>query len=154
MLWLEMKPTAHQALVPAVLIGIAIGVGMYTLVYSKGLSYLTDNPGACANCHVMNEQYSGWIKSSHRAAAVCNDCHTPVGLFAKYMTKAENGFRHSFAFTTGWFPDPISITQHDREIANDACRKCHAEITIAIEGPHQEDKKLSCVTCHARVGHL
>jgi hypothetical protein len=28
----------------------------------------------------------------HRAAAVCNDCHTPPGLLGKYTTKALNGF--------------------------------------------------------------
>jgi hypothetical protein len=25
----------------------------YTFVYAKGYSYLTNDPGACANCHIM-----------------------------------------------------------------------------------------------------
>lgn len=135
-------------------IGIAIGVGVYTFVYAKGYSYLTNDPAACANCHVMNEQYSGWIASSHRSVAVCNDCHTPSGIIPKYLTKAENGFRHSFAFTTGRFTEPIRITDHDREITNMACRKCHEEITQAIEGPHASTEPMMCLTCHQRVGHL
>jgi cytochrome c nitrite reductase small subunit len=45
-------------------IGLAVGVGGYTFVYARGGSYLTDDPAACANCHVMREQYDGWIKSS------------------------------------------------------------------------------------------
>jgi cytochrome c nitrite reductase small subunit len=57
--------------------GLVIGLGGYTFLYARGASYLTDNPAACANCHIMQEQYDGWIKASHRAAAVCNDCHTP-----------------------------------------------------------------------------
>ncbi|HTK81124.1 MAG TPA: cytochrome c nitrite reductase small subunit [Bacteroidota bacterium] len=137
-----------------ILVGVAVGLGFYTFVYAKGYSYLTNNPEACANCHVMNDQYGGWLKSSHRAVAVCNDCHTPAGVIPKYMTKAENGFRHSFAFTTGLFPEPIRITSHDREIANIACRKCHEEITQEIEGIHGEGEPLDCLSCHARVGHL
>jgi cytochrome c nitrite reductase small subunit len=69
-------------------------------VYARGGSYLTDDPAACANCHVMREQYDGWIAASHRAVAVCNDCHTPPGLLGKYATKARNGFWHSVAFTS------------------------------------------------------
>jgi cytochrome c nitrite reductase small subunit len=61
----------------AVLVGAAGGLGSYTLVYARGYSYLQNDPAACANCHVMQEQFDGWIKSSHRAVAVCNDCHTP-----------------------------------------------------------------------------
>jgi cytochrome c nitrite reductase small subunit len=60
--------------------------------------------------------------------ATCNDCHTPAGFVGKYSTKAQNGFWHSFYFTTGNYPDPIQITDRNREIANDACRKCHADI--------------------------
>jgi cytochrome c nitrite reductase small subunit len=73
-------------------IGFAVGVTGYTFVYAKGYSYLTNNPQSCANCHIMQEQFDGWTKSSHRAVATCNDCHTPDGLVGKYMTKASNGF--------------------------------------------------------------
>jgi len=51
-----------------------LGLGTYTFTYARGWAYLTDDAGACANCHVMHEQYDGWIKSSHRSLAVCNDC--------------------------------------------------------------------------------
>jgi len=51
----------------SVLMGMAIGIGSYTFIYAKGGSYLTNDPAACANCHIMNEQYAGWIKSSHRS---------------------------------------------------------------------------------------
>jgi cytochrome c nitrite reductase small subunit len=56
-------------------LGLAAGLGAYTFIYAKGGSYLINDPAVCANCHVMNEHYSGWIRSSHRAVAVCNDCH-------------------------------------------------------------------------------
>src|SRR5215208_7214031 len=115
---------------------------------------MTDNAEACVNCHIMQDQFSGWVRSSHHAVAVCNDCHTPPGFVAKYATKASNGFWHSFGFTTGRFPEPLRIKPHNREVTESACRKCHQEIVVAIEGPHEESKKTSCVRCHSTVGHL
>ena len=86
--------------------------------------------------------------------AVCNDCHTPVGFVPKYTTKAANGFWHSFAFTTGQFPEPLRITPRNREITEQACRTCHRDIVESLEGPHHQTARLSCVRCHSSVGHL
>lgn len=143
--------------VAGLVLGVTAGVGAYTFIYAQGASYLTNNPDACVNCHVMREQYDGWVKSSHRAAAVCNDCHTPPGHVAKYITKAQNGFWHSFAFTTGRFPDEILITSRNHGVTERACRKCHEAITGQIDGPHAEKTskdELSCIRCHRSVGHL
>ncbi|HUF94235.1 MAG TPA: NapC/NirT family cytochrome c, partial [Candidatus Limnocylindria bacterium] len=71
--------------VVALTAGLAAGIGAYTFVYARGASYLTNDPAACANCHIMREQYDGWIASSHRAVAACNDCHTPHALVPKYV---------------------------------------------------------------------
>jgi cytochrome c nitrite reductase small subunit len=142
-----------------ILTGIAIGIGIYTFVYARGGSYFSNDPAACANCHIMNEHYDTWLGSSHRAVATCNDCHTPDGVVAKYLTKASNGFWHSFAFTTGDYPDPLRIKPHNREITEAACRKCHEEIVEAIEvkaapGIHTSvADQTSCVRCHNTVGH-
>lgn len=150
-----MRLQTVQLIAVGVAIGLVAGIGGYTFIYAKGASYLTNNPGACANCHIMQDHFDAWLKSSHRAVAVCNDCHTPPGLVGKYMTKASNGFWHSFAFTTGRFPEPLRIKPHNREIAEQACRKCHQEIVGAIEGPHRDDEgQLSCIRCHNSVGHL
>ncbi|MCI0447387.1 cytochrome c nitrite reductase small subunit [bacterium] len=150
------KSKTRRAIIGLVLgiaIGSAVGICGYTFLYAKGTSYITDNPAACANCHVMTEQFDGWRKSSHRSVAVCNDCHTPPGLIPKYVTKARNGFWHSFYFTTGGFHEPIQILPRDLEITEKACRKCHQEIVEAIEG-HSASQQLSCVRCHNSVGHL
>ena len=103
-------------------LGVAVGLGLYTFVYAKGWSYLTNDPKACANCHVMNEQYDGWLKGSHRSVAVCNDCHVPHNLVGKYYTKARNGFWHSFYFTTQTFHEPIRATPGSRRVTEAACR--------------------------------
>lgn len=124
------------ALVAAVLVGMAAGLGMFTFGYARGYSYLTNDPSACANCHIMSEHYAAWTKASHRSVATCNDCHTPHDPVGKYAVKAQNGFWHSFYFTTGNFPDPLRITDGNRKVTEGACRYCHAEITDAIDhGP-------------------
>ena len=147
----------HSPILPVVLVGgsvgLAVGIGGYAFVYARGASYLTDDPGACANCHVMREYYDGWLKSSHRAVAVCNDCHTPTAWLSKYSTKASNGLRHSLAFTTGRFPDALQIKPHNRRITQQACEKCHASVVEAMNGPHAVQGSLPCAACHASVGH-
>ncbi len=143
-------------LVIAALLGMLAGLGGFTFVYARGGSYLTNDPAACANCHIMREQYEGWTRSSHHGVAVCNDCHAPHDFIGKYLTKAENGARHSWAFTTGWFHEPIAITPRNLAVTEGACRHCHAELTAAIDGHSggTGDGALSCVKCHRSVGHM
>lgn len=137
----------------AIVTGACLGMGFYTFIYAKGASYLTNDAQACANCHVMQSQYDAWLKSSHRSVASCNDCHTPHNFFGKYMTKALNGFNHSLAMTSGRFHEPIQIGPRNKEIAEAACRYCHAEVVDVIDGPHGTGENVSCIRCHASVGH-
>lgn len=133
--------------------GSFLGVGLYTFVYAKGYSYLSSDPKACVNCHIMQPQFDAWVKSTHHAVAACNDCHMPHDFAGKWSTKAWNGFWHSYYFTTGLFPDPIRITKRNHNIAEAACRNCHADIVSAMDGIHRPDDKLSCIQCHGSVGH-
>jgi cytochrome c nitrite reductase small subunit len=102
------------ALAASAVIGMSLGLGLFTFGYARGSSYLTNDPAACANCHIMSEHYAAWIKGSHHTVATCNDCHTPHNVVGKYVVKARNGFWHSFYFTTGNFPDPLRITGRHR----------------------------------------
>ena len=142
--------------VASILAGLALGIGAYTLVYAKGYSYMTNDPAACANCHIMRDHYRAWTRSSHQAVAVCNDCHTPPGLVPKYVTKARNGFWHSFYFTTGRYPDPLRITPRNHAVTETACRNCHAELTASIETAHRGAGRVgvTCTACHNDVGHI
>ena len=147
---------AVALVVSVILSGAAFGLGLFTFGYARGSSYMTNDPAACANCHVMQGHYDDWRHSSHRSVAVCNDCHTPPGLIPKYYVKAKNGFWHSFYFTTGTFHEPIRITPSNREVTEKACRKCHAAIVAAIDPiPHPKaSDATSCIRCHATVGHM
>lgn len=156
-LWLLFSAKIAAWLVVSSLVGSAVGVGTYTFYYANGASYLTDDPQACVNCHVMHDQYDAWLKSSHRHVATCNDCHAPHdSLFAKYVCKGRNGFFHSLAFTTGNHPDPIQITPYNEQITEQACRYCHSgivhEIDVTTTGLAED--QLSCIRCHADVGHF
>ncbi len=133
------------------LLGITAGLGVFTFTYAEGHSYLTDDPQACANCHVMNDQLDSWAKSSHHAVAVCNDCHAPANTLAKYYTKALNGAAHSWAFTLGRFHEPIQITERNRQVTEAACRNCHESISHSLDTPSEPT---SCLRCHRSVGHL
>ena len=114
------KVTIALAVLIALALGMAMGVGSYTFTYAKGASYLSNDPKACANCHIMQDHLDGWIKSSHRSVATCNDCHTPPGLIPKYFTKADHGFFHSLAFTTDKFHEPIRMNDRSRRVVEDA----------------------------------
>jgi cytochrome c nitrite reductase small subunit len=136
----------------AVSLGSALGVGLFTLGYAEALAYLSDDPEACANCHVMNEQLEGWLRGPHRAAAVCNDCHVPHGLAGRYLTKALNGWNHSRAFTLQDFHEPIRITPRNAAILQDGCLRCHGPVVHELLSRSGDDP-VRCVHCHRGVGH-
>src|SRR5688500_19495968 len=135
-----MRLQTIKLIVLGIAIGLATGVGLYTFVYAKGYSYLSNNPGSCANCHVMREQYDGWQKSSHHTVATCNDCHTPPDFFGKYAVKASNGFWHSYYFTLGGFHEPIQIKGSNLKVAEQSCRYCHHQMVESITVRHKPTK--------------
>ena len=137
----------------AIPLGVGLGLGLFTFGYAEGFSYLGNAPATCANCHIMNEQYDGWVKGPHEAVATCNDCHTPHDLVGKYTTKALNGYHHSKAFTAQDFAEPIAIKPANSRILQDSCLSCHGELVHqAVAVPGRSDE-VRCVHCHLTVGH-
>src|SRR3989338_313547 len=113
--------------VSAIAIGIVAGLGGYTFYYAKGGSYLSNDPRACINCHVMQDHFDSWVKASHHAAATCNDCHVPHTFPEKYLAKMRNGWNHSKAFTLQNWPEPIRITPKNLSDLQHNCFHCHNE---------------------------
>jgi cytochrome c nitrite reductase small subunit len=134
--------------------GLFAGLGTYTFTYAHGLSYFSNDPRACMNCHIMREQFDGWQKAPHHAVATCNDCHTPRGFVAKYLSKAENGFWHSKGFTLQDFHEPIQIRPRNVAVLQQNCVECHQGIVHGINThPGDRQKMLDCLHCHREVGH-
>jgi cytochrome c nitrite reductase small subunit len=140
-------------LVLAVCLGIVAGIGGYTFRYAEGLSYFKTDPQACVNCHIMQPEYDAWLKSSHHQVAVCIDCHLPHDFFAKYLAKAENGWRHGQKFTTQKFVEPIVVQAKGRAILQENCQHCHQQLAHQISGGVAAAEQLPCVHCHFGVGH-
>jgi len=148
------RPKILLLLATASVAGLFAGLGTYTFTYAHGLSYFSNDPRACMNCHIMREQFDGWQKSPHHAVASCNDCHTPQGFIPKYLSKAENGFWHSKGFTLQDFHEPIMIRPKNVAVLQQNCVGCHQQIVDGINThPGNPQKMLDCLHCHREVGH-
>jgi cytochrome c nitrite reductase small subunit len=145
--------TAVFSTMLAVLFGLLFGVGLFTFGYGKGASYLSSNPKACANCHVMQGHYDSWQHSSHSHVAACNDCHLPHDLIGHWITEADNGFFHSLAFTLENFHEPIRIKPRNRRVTQNACIDCHAATVHQMMPANSGGEVPLCVHCHKDVGH-
>jgi len=131
--------------------GIA-GFGGFVFNYAEGKSYLTDDPAACVNCHVMRDVYEAWNHGSHKAVANCGDCHTPDDFLRHWIVKGLNGWNHSRAFTMNDFHEPIQITESNREVARESCLRCHGDLTALMDRRSAPDAT-DCLRCHAEAGH-
>jgi cytochrome c nitrite reductase small subunit len=137
------------------LVGALGGLGLFTFDYGEGLSYFSTDPRACANCHIMREQYGSWQHASHHANAGCVQCHLPHSTVPKLWAKAVNGFNHSRAFTLQDFPEPIRITPKNAAILQENCLACHRDlVSELVHGSNSTDADaVQCVHCHRGVGH-
>ena len=142
----------------AVLFGVLIGLATFTSGCAGGMAYVGHDPQACPQGHAMKENYDSWQAGPHAHAATCQDCHSPHdNPVAWLVSEADNGFWHSLKFTTGLYPENIKIRDHNLEITEHACLKCHGQMTDAMRGTRAHagsDQQISCTKCHANVGHM
>jgi cytochrome c nitrite reductase small subunit len=102
----------------------------------------------------MNDEYNSWIKGPHHAAAGCVDCHLPHTFIAKYLAKADNGYRHSRGFTLQDFHEPIMIKPGNSIILQNNCLRCHGDfVHDIISGSKTAADAVQCVHCHRSAGH-
>ena len=153
-------PPPRWRLPVIILAGIFVGLGFYTIRISNAASYLSDDPKACINCHVMNPHYLSWQHSSHREVAHCNDCHVPQdNVVNKYYFKAKDGLYHSSVFTMRAEPQVIQIKDAGKSVVQQNCIRCHTELlddadmnTISNEFSHLRTDR-ACWDCHRNVPH-
>lgn len=137
----------------AIGVGALAGLGAFTFGYGDGAAYLSNDPAACANCHVMRGHFESWQHSGHAHVAVCNQCHLPPDFIGKWVTKLDNGFFHSLAFTTGNFHEPIQIKERNRRVTQRACLGCHSDFVNHMLPADESGDMLLCIHCHRDVGH-
>lgn len=142
------------------LIAILIGLGLFMAKEAKVLSYLSDDPQACVNCHVMTPVYNSWMKSSHREWAKCNDCHVPHdNVFEKYYFKAKDGLYHASVFTARAEPDVIEMKEASQRVVQENCIRCHVQQVTQTKysgflEDHKDNRtKRKCWSCHQHVPH-
>jgi cytochrome c nitrite reductase small subunit len=146
--------------VAIVLVAAFFGLGFYMLRLSNAVSYLSDDPQACVNCHIMTPQYITWNKSAHREVAHCNDCHVPHdNVFNKYFFKAKDGLYHASVFTVRGEPEVIKALGPSIAVIQSNCIRCHEpQVTDArlegfVENHHGLRTDRTCWECHREVPH-
>jgi cytochrome c nitrite reductase small subunit len=140
--------------------GILVGCALLAFHVGNATSYLSDDPKACMNCHVMAPQYATWERSSHARVTVCNDCHVPHdNPLRKYTFKAMDGTRHSFMFTFRMEPQVIRIHEAGASVVQENCIRCHAGLTdrikekeVTFASAEHGSGKL-CWECHRETPH-
>jgi cytochrome c nitrite reductase small subunit len=151
----------EQWKLPVLLVGgILCGLGLVILHTSNATSYLSDEPTACMNCHVMAPQYATWQRGSHGRVTVCNDCHVPHNnVFRKFAFKASDGLRHSFMFTFRLEPQVIHVKEAGITVLQENCIRCHANlinqgslVEVTAERASHGAGKL-CWDCHRETPH-
>lgn len=141
------------AMVLCALIGTFLGTGVFTFHTAQGISYFSNDPRACVNCHIMREPFDSWQKSSHHAVATCNDCHVSQHPIGKWVSKADNGFRHSWAFTFQNFHEPIQMHPRGVRTLRQNCIDCHQDVLSEVIPHLLLEADIDCVRCHQSVGH-
>lgn len=148
-------PPPQWRLPVAVVSGALFGIVGAILIISNAVSYASDEPEACINCHVMNTHYVTWQKGSHARVATCNDCHVPHdNVFRKYGFKAMDGLRHSAMFTFRLEPQVIRIHSMGSAVVQENCLRCHGnKFSEAMPSQHPEIEGRVCWTCHKETPH-
>jgi cytochrome c nitrite reductase small subunit len=150
--WRDLQRPMRYAL--AAMMGVVVGLGLYVARVSEAASYMSDDPRACINCHIMFPEYATWKHSSHANVANCNDCHVPHNnILNKYYFKAKDGLRHSTMFTLRLEPQVIQAIPESRKVIQENCIRCHANVMQDVTPAGHADFSRSCVDCHREVPH-
>lgn len=156
----KILPPKRWQLPVAILTGILVGTLGALFQLSNASSYLSDDPRACVNCHVMTSHYATWMHSSHREKTNCNDCHVPHdNVLNKYYFKAKDGMRHATVFTMRTYKQAIRIKEAGKSVVQQNCIRCHEYQVNAVSAAnvtgknYKEGEGMLCWGCHREVPH-
>ncbi len=153
-------PPPQWRVAVVIMVGAIFGLGLYAAYSSRALSYLSNAPETCVNCHIMAPQYATWQHSSHREVATCNDCHVPHdNIFRTYYFKAMDGARHATMFTLRLEPQNIFIKEAGIGVVQENCVRCHSnlitdsKLLVQTSVFHDKFEDRLCWECHREVPH-
>lgn len=142
------------------LLAVITGLGLFMAKEAEMVSYMSDDPQACVNCHVMTPVYNSWMHSSHREWASCNDCHVPHNnIFNKYYFKAKDGLFHASVFTLRAEPEVMFMRKESEKVVQNNCIRCHVQQVTQVKyndwiEDHKERRTdRQCWSCHKEVPH-
>ncbi|MBN1639265.1 MAG: cytochrome c nitrite reductase small subunit [Ignavibacteriales bacterium] len=155
------KPPKQWKLPSIIVSGIICGLLFFNFYISNAISYMSDEPEACINCHIMIPHYATWERGSHGRVTNCNDCHVPQdNIFRKYFFKAYDGLQHATIFTLKNEEHSIRIKDLSKSVVQENCIRCHennihpiALRSLTAKSIVGDGEDRFCWECHREVPH-
>ena len=157
----RLLPSRGWKLFAITLSGVIVGGGIFFLYMLRAHTYLTDDPAACVNCHIMGPYYATWFHGAHARNATCNDCHVPhENAFKKWAFKGMDGMRHVSVFLVRGEEQVLQANDKSAEVIMNNCIRCHTQLNTEFVSTGRIDFMMSkvgegkaCWDCHRDVSH-
>jgi len=139
-----------------------VGLFAYMVYASNMISYLSEDPKVCINCHVMTSHYATWQHSAHRESATCVECHLPQeSLVDKMIYKSMDGAKDFAAMTFRTFGKHIKVSDSATKRIQANCIFCHRETVSQMtvnsklyqENGESTQIDRNCWDCHRKTPH-
>ncbi len=129
------------------------------LVFSSGLIVVSEQPGFCNSCHIMNTFYDSWKTSSH-SEVNCLDCHLQPG-FVGHVKGKINGLAQAVDCTVGRVGTKPNAMIKDKSCLRSECHSTEELLTTnidykGIKFTHKnhiakvvDGIRITCGTCHS-----
>ncbi len=136
-----------------------LSVAVIVLIFSSGLIVVTEQPGFCNSCHIMNTYYDNWKASSHSEVS-CLDCHLQPGLLGHVKGKID-GLAQAVNCIVGRMSTKPNATIRDNSCLRSECHSAEELVSKdidynGIKFTHKnhitkvvDGIRISCGTCHS-----
>lgn len=154
-------PSRNRKIFAIIVGGVICGLGGYSAYASRFGSYLSDDPAACMNCHIMAPYYATWNHGSHSRNTTCIDCHVPHdNTVRKWLFKGMDGMRHAAVFTVNGEPQVIQAVDKSASVIMNNCIRCHEQLNTEFVNTGKINYSMvktgegkACWDCHREVPH-
>ena len=129
------------------------------MAFASGLIVVSEQPGFCNSCHIMNTYYDTWKVSSH-GEVNCLDCHLQPG-FVGHVKGKINGLAQAVSCIVGRVGTKPNAAVEDISCLRAECHNTQELISSNIDyngtnfthdkhiGKAVDGIKISCGLCHS-----